>query len=245
MTTHKYKECNERHPWIKEMKKILSPLFRKYRHFSQIIWRLTDSKEILPIRFLQYDGGILLIYKRDYYTFDLYREIMRIFAFQPDLYYRQHQNYSGFLEGIASIQSQNANIVMNACLDIVDMYYMCTMAGKYADRFKEDAVINREVIGELLQDIQEGYNAFIKKPFFAIESALVFAVLKHFYKCKMDIKYPKYQSGNIILHRVEDLTKKSALAFGHQETLKSTNKFFGIATAYLNTSVNDILMKLK
>lgn len=239
-TKHTYLDgCNAEHPWVREVKRVMENLFQSHRGFDTVVWLSNDNIEVLPLKYIQYQNG-LIVYKRDGISTECYGELIKLFAVFVDHYYNIHGNYYNFLDSLRKMQSIRfqSPTLFSFTADILDSFYMAVMSGKYADRNKE-VDLHQTPLSDIFPDIQRGYDSFATIPFLSIESACFHSVLKRFYNVSMEIETPTYQSGRLILERVEDIVSEAVKAIGDMNTLTHAERFFNIVMTFLDTALTD------
>lgn len=237
--------CDANQTWVKEVKKVMNELSQIHRGFNTVVWSGTDGIEVIPLKFVQYQNGLIL-YKRDNISTKCYGMLIKLFAVFVDDYYHTNGNYYRFLNNLGKMQNIRGKSPTSFAFvaDMLDTFYSVVMSGKFADRNK-NVKINGSDLVDIVPDIQRGYDSFTTTPFLSIESACIYSVLKKFYGMDFKIRKPNYQSAKLILNRIEDIVAQAVISVGDSDTFRHAKRFFNIAMTYLDTSIADIQKKQK
>ena len=237
-----YQECDENDEWIVPIVSALKEmaLDRNFAPFKLATFLDDDCNDILPVRFIQ-PIRTLIVFHRQSFTVDAYKECIKLFAYSVDAYYITHQNYYTFLDSIKGLQASMHGSPFHIAIisDLMDVFYTTVMSGKYAIRIKGEKT-NEASLGIMSEDIREAYRGFTTNPFLALGAACVNTVLKNFYEVDFGITAPEYQSARIVLQRVEEIVKDAVTSIGSSATYELAFRFFGIANVFINSDVSDI-----
>lgn len=240
MTQKLYRRCKETDKWVKDIDNYIERLSGEFSPLNNIVYSGVNALDLLPIKFIQYNRT-LLIWKRDSFPREAYLEIVRIFVFFVDDYYRNHQRgYKSFLSNIARLQTQTKQKELSPfLLDIIDSAYMFIMAGKYADRHK-DMKIDSEALTILGERMQEAYDRFHIDPFEAIQASILNRIFIDFFGVDFELEVNDDQLSKLVLKRIGSISARATKSVGHTETYIEFLKLYNFVTPFVESSINDL-----
>ena len=245
-TIYKCVQIAENNQWTKNIKDTIKTLKRensRFLEFKKVIIIGKDSKDIIPIKFLQPTVN-LFIFQRNGFTMENYTECIKLFGYCVHGYYATHDNHRQLCNRIGNLQGQMAGLPtqIGVLSDIMDTFYMTIMSGKYIDRNKT-LEVKKKNLKNLADSIKEAYTKFPIDPFPAIGGACIDSILKEFYKIDFKITLPEWQAANLVLTRIQEIARDAVTAIGPPATYDYAFKFFNLTSTFINSVISDIKVK--
>lgn len=234
--------CSRSDRWVKDISAIVEELQREFTEVDSIWLYGSDTVDIVPVKYIQ-SSRELIVFKKEHLYPTFYKEALKVFCFFSDTYYITHDNYYNFLEKVGRLQTKALSTYgfsyVNLISDLMDIFVMCTLSGKYAKSIKKFK-LDKNVLQVLYKEINRTYKIFNTNPYLSLNAACIKSLIENFYGITGNIVLPDYQSARISLTRVEGLVKQSVVSRGYHASFALAEQFYNLASVFINSSIHNV-----